>query len=330
MNPMRKNSTRILTGLALVAVLAGCGVNREAALRLAEKGTQAATTYQTSMSSTITRLDTYVDGQVLQAPLRDTAPPTAATLDSFARIERQLQLRAVMMADLADAYVAMSALSTYDAAGEVESSITDLNGSINEFGLALGSPSNVIGDASGQIAARGGGFLAGQVQARMIRKTSELLRGSLEEMAKLLERERGVLVALNEEIVRGNGQTVIALWNLGIGRPDPILREQMTGSVGLQYEPGQYDKAYAALDPARRARLRDAVADVVRRRTWRALRVQDQILGQTITGVRALIVAHEELEAGEEVTLASVAGNLAVMRSLVDELSGRAQQSSQS
>ena len=314
---------RIWTVAAILLGCAACSnVSRDAAAGLAKQGGDAASTFATSVSSTRTDLDNYVEGQILIAPLTGREPPSKSMLHSIDQIKQALSLREQMMAELAHTYAAFGALANYDAAGEVNSSLVSLSGSINSYAdtVSPGSGSGT-GIAAGEIGATEvATLIMGEQQSKKIRATSLLIRVQLKKIVPIMEKEKGTLEAIQKEIVRGSQQSALALWQLGFAQPTPILGEQV-GQLGLTFDPTTYNDQIQKLSKTDRRMLELAVGSVVKYRAQQQAQLQAAIIDQNVDGLKDLISQHEKLEKGQAVDLASVTAHISEMRALVDQLS---------
>jgi hypothetical protein len=297
-------------------------VSRGSAADLAKQGGDAASTFATSVSTTRSDLDNYVEGQILIAPLTGREPPSKSMLMSIDQIRQALSLREQMMRQLAHTYDAFGALANYDAPGEVNSSLVSLSGSINSYADTV-SPRSSEGNAvaASEIGATEvATLIMGEEQSRKIKATSTLIRIQLIKIVPLMQKEKSTLQRVQKEIVRGSQQSALALWQLGFAEPTPILGEQV-GQLGLTFDPGSYNDRLEKLSKMDRHILESAIGNVVRYRAQRQAELQAAIIDQNVDGLNDLISQHEKLEKGEAVDLAAVTAHISQMRALVDQLS---------
>ena len=318
-------STRLVQVGMVATFLLACAscssVNRGAASDLAKQGGDAASTFATSVSSTRSDLDNYVEGQILIAPLTGREPPSKSMLTSINQIKQALSLREQMMTQLAQTYAAFGALANYNAAGEVNASLVSLSGSINSYAdtVSPGSSGGTAVAASEIGVTEVATLIMAEEQSKKIKAASTLIRLQLTKIVPLMQKEEGTLERIQKEIVRGSQQSALALWQLGFAQPTPILGEQV-GQLGLTFDPGSYNDQVGKLSKMDRHMLEAAIGNVVKYRAQRQAELQAAIIDQNVDGLNDLISQHEKLEKGQAVDLASVTAHISQMRALVDQL----------
>ena len=313
---MTASRTHLSCVLLTVLVTAGCStISREAAIHLSSEGGVAAKSYQESLNTTRKELERYVEGQYMLSPLTGRAEPTKDMLASITQIDNAFALRAAMMSRLGAVYVAFNNLASYDAGAEVEAAVTGFTGAVNAYAAVVSPGANPISDVAGKLAARGAGFLANWEQSRRLKQASILVRERLEPVIGLLDKERTLYDALRTEIVTGSGRSAIALWNIGIGRPDSILEEQL-GTFGLLYDKDHYERHLTALSFSDRDNLKKAIASIIRHRVDRRISLETQLIEGSQEGFQMLIAAHRKLENGKELTLETFTAHLIVIRKI--------------
>ncbi len=311
---MRKTAS-LVVGLSITCVLA-CGVDRQAATHLAQQGISVGQASEASLQTTRGNLTRFVDStDFLVAFGRPGAD--AALLQSVGDLRDALAKRAVMMAALANAYSSFSDLASYDASQQVNDSVDALGGAVNDFATALKEPPP-ISAAAAKIAAAGGGMIAGWVQSHQLKEASALLRQRDESIATLLEKEAKVHRSLATVLATTSSDATMALWRLGIGRPDDILADQL--GPWLTYDPAQYVHAYTAMSPTQRTSIQTGVSKVIQARVSRLAELQARTIDATVAGLRALEADHMNLEKGKPLTLVSVTAQLKAMTAFADEL----------
>lgn len=298
---------------------AACANVNRAAQQLATRGNQAAVSYQQALTQTGGYLDGYLEGQYLLAPLTGREPPGAGMLDSLHKLNRALAARAAMMGALANTYTAFGELASYGAAQQTESALDNLAGAGQAYAGALDVQWPPIASAAGKIAALAGGWLVAGVQARQLREASILIRQRLEAIIRVMEKERQALSLIREEIVRGNQQTAIALWRLGIGSPFPIIESQI-GSFGLTVDQGALERRMNEMPAAERAQLRAAIDSVIDLRARRKQALEADLVEANIDALRRLVAEHRAFEHDKPLDLQAVSEQISRMRAIVEQI----------
>ncbi|HLH51036.1 MAG TPA: hypothetical protein VKV96_16980 [Roseiarcus sp.] len=251
------------------------------------------------------------------------SPPTDSLLDSINKLQSALRARAALLGQLARVYSGFIALASYDASGQVTASLSALDGAIDNYAVAVGSGAPAISPTAAAAITGGSGFLATEYQKRAVLKASEAISARLQATLDLLNSENSIYAGLQDEITRGLRETALALWRHGIGAPDAILTEQI-GSFGLTYSPDSYLRACATDSGAARAqcqtRFNQAIAAAIRYRASEIATLQDETMRANQTALSALLAAHKQFEKGEPLNLAAVTQQLALIRSVIDQI----------
>lgn len=312
-----------------VALLGATGCSssvRARAETLADGGAATARAASDAIGATGSAVETWVEAQLLLAPLTGRPEPGEEAIASLDRARRALGARAEAVRSLADAYTALGALAAYDAAGAAEQGVNALAGAVNGYGEALGQPAPKA--TTTWTAAKAGGVLAGARQARRLKAGSAAIRESVEHLAAHLRREQEALASVRRVLVEGQGAAVRAFVALGLGRPGALLAPHVSG-FGLAWDEKQLDPVMTLLrkEPSitkeegqtREDDLRRGLEKVLERRVRRRAEVEAAIVDEMIGGLEALAVAHGKFESSGEVDLAGVTERLAAMRAAVDE-----------
>lgn len=314
--PIRRIAALLL--LLTIAVVAGCGtVDRGSAKELSSQGNKFASTTATAALASQEEFNRYLEGKYLVAALANQDKPTPQMTADVERVAKSSAARKEMLKRLGDVYSRLGDLASYDAAGEVESSVNGFTGAVNAFATSVGAKTPPISDITGKISSAGAGWLADYAQSQKLKTASALIRERLVSARDLLKREKTLLVSIREEMDEGSGKAALALWNKGVGFPEPILREQL-GDYGLTYDAKQ--AAAAVSDPKVSDAFKTAIKDIVQARTKRQVEMQGSAMSDTIAGFDDLIAAHVKLEAGEQLSLESLTTRLAQMRGFVEEI----------
>jgi hypothetical protein len=304
--------------------LAACSnINLGDASQLGSTGNQAATTYENTIKATSTEIDRYRELQYLTAPLRNLPAPDSTLLGYLTVTENALSARANLMAQLANVYSSFGALASYDAQGNVTGSINGLAGAGNDFAHAVGVTGNPIPEVAGSVIANAGGLIASDIQKHKVKAASAEIRERLTMLVPLLQKEQSTMVDLQRGLGASVGSAAVELWNHGIGSPDPIFADDI-GTFGLQYVPGSYKTACKQFPPSQQqvcfTSVQQGVVDVVQLRAQRDVETQIRVLNSNIQAIQALLDAHEKLEAGDPIDLATLSANIADMQSIVNNI----------
>ncbi len=322
-------SLPLRTGLiTLSALLASAcsSISLQSAVALGNTGVQTSTTYQQAITVISPGLDNFLEGQYMLAALDPAkySEPDNNLVNSVNQIQSALSARAVLLGRLSQLYTSFTALASYDASGQVKSGLTSLDGAINNYASALGAASPAISSAADSAISDTGGLIASEIQKHMVLKASEAIVPRLNAISGLLAKENASYAALQEEITRGLRDTSLALWEHGIGAPDPILSSQI-GSFGLTYVIGSYAQAcknvVALAQEGCRKQFDIAIKKAVQNRAARVAALQAQSIASNQAALNGLIAAHGEFEKGKPLDLAAITEQLATIGSIVDEIS---------
>lgn len=325
-------------GIAVVciALLAatGCASSvRARAVTLADGGAATARVTSDAIAETGSAVESYVEAQLLLAPLTGRPEPDEATLASLDRVRKAMGARAEAVRSLGSACTALGAFAAYDAAGAVEQGVNGLAGAVAGYGEALGQPPAKA--TTTWTVAKAGGALAGAKQARELKAASAEIRRNVEQLASLLRKEKEALASVRRALVEGQGAAARAFVSLGLGRPGPLLAPHVSG-FGLAWDEKQLDSVAALLrkEPSitkeagqtREDDLRRGLEKVLEHRVRRRAELEETVVEEMIGGLEALAAAHGKFEATEEVDLAAATEYVAALRATLDDyraLSGR-------
>ncbi|MGH7879727.1 MAG: hypothetical protein ACREQD_09540, partial [Candidatus Binataceae bacterium] len=196
----------------LAVSLSACSsIDLRSAVALGNTGLQTAATYQQSIHALSPGLDNFIEGQFLLVPLTGRPAPDEALERSVARIQSALSARAAMLGQLAQVYTSFVALASYDASGQVKSSLAGLDGSINNFATTLGATSPPISSGAAAQLTDAGGLIAAQAQKRKTLEASAAIRARLGPIIELLGTENERYQDLQAVITNGLKDTAVAL-----------------------------------------------------------------------------------------------------------------------
>ena len=282
---------------------------------LGKAGSSWATSAATTVSTVATDLNTSVDGRIITSALTGLPGPDDAQLGDIQRVIDACVARAELLQSLASAYQSLNNLSAYDASTEVESSLTNLDGSINNLSKILGSDKPPLSNVTQTITGIAASAIVSDVQAAKIKKASSLLEERLKAFQSLYDKDKATIESVQKQIIIDQTNTVQALFNAGIGDPAPILSAQFQNS-GLNYVDEQALAAIKA-DPDK---LKKAIQSVVSRNASQRISLHVQILESIHTGVGTLIAQHERLAAGQSLDLQTISLTLSQLNTYVGQL----------
>jgi hypothetical protein len=312
--------------LALLAMLvSACSpINMQSAVALGNTGVQTSTNYQNAATTISPGLDNFLEGQYMLAALEPQkySAPSKETTDSINQLKTALAARARLLGRLSQVYTSFVALASYDASGNVQTGLSNLDGAINAYAKTLGSAAPISRVANAAIS-HAGGCIASEVQKQMVLKASEAIVLRLNAIVPLLGKESDTYASLKNEITRGQRDTAISLWKHGIGAPDPILSDQI-GSFGLTYVSGSYSHACGKVAASARetcqkqfdAAIRAAVED----RANRMANLEAETMLSNQTALNGLIAAHEDFGKGKPLDLTTVTAQLATIRGVIQDI----------
>ncbi len=318
--------SRLTLAAFLATLVAACSsLNLQSAVSLGNTGIQAATTYQQAILVLSPGLDNFMEGQYMLAALNPDkySPPTDSLRDSINKLQSALSARAELLGQLAQVYTGLIALVSFDATGQVKTSLSALDGAINNYATVLGASTPVILTVADAAITDTGGFFTAEYQKRAVLKASKAISARLKTTIDLFADENAIYAGLQDEITRGLRDSALALWQHGIGAPDAILVDQI-GMLGLTYSPGSYSHACANDDAAARAqcqaRFNDAITQAIRYRASRTAALQAETMKSNQSALAGLVAAHEQLEKGQPLDLAAVTQQLALIRGIIDDI----------
>jgi hypothetical protein len=330
---VRSSVGALLAATTLISI--GCAsAGRRAGVTLADEGVAAAKQTETLLVQTSGTLQPYVEGQFLLAPLRGTAPPSSDLLNNLNIAQQALTLRIGVVTNLAKAYTAMKEHASHDAGAALEKSVTNLTGSVNAYAKLIPGAS-AIPETAAFVIAKAAGAIAGAKQVKQLKAASVAIRERIAKFRDVLGKEADLLESIRRVTDSTTATNARALWDLGLGQPDPIVRVYLE-TYGLQYDPKEFaatikdlEKVQAA-DPApencpkpcntKAMRLRFGVSQVVRYRVNRAMELGRGVVLKHADALQTLEESHRDFEADQFVDAAAVTAELETLKAIVDEL----------
>jgi hypothetical protein len=317
---VRLSFLRCACGLFAISLAACSSIDLKSAVALGNTGVQTATSYQQSVSAISPALDNYVVGQDMLAGLTGRPAPGGDFDASISQLQAALSARATMLGQLGQVYTSFIALASYDAQGQVQSSLTNLDGSINSFASTLGATATPLSPGVDALISNAGGLIDSQIQKNKVMQASEAISARLSQIIPLLATEQQRYKDLQKVVTQGLRDTAIAFWTHGMASPDQLFAAQVS-PFGLSYKRGSFASACAgAADPSCKDDLKSAVAAAIEYRAKRLTDLQAETISSNQTALANLLTAHKQFEEGQPLDLAAITAQLALVRSIVDDI----------
>ncbi len=341
-----RKKTAGVFGLLIIFFLlaAGCAtISPQAGAKLADTGAETANTAKSTIKGTRLGLETYIQGLYLQAALRGTAPPDAATpsgdstLKEVEKIEKSLAARESVLTAMANTYASFGALAKSNFAQDLPQAVEKFGGAINGYATAVAYKAPLPPIAI-NLASQGAALLAQSILAHKLKECSKTIRDGVTQFRNIFDKEKQDIVDINKEMVKESGRIAKRLWELGIGRPHPILRTYL-GDFGLEYDEQQVNRMMDSLSTQPKTqvkhskrvietqsgglskngtKLKEAILNVINRRIKLNQDLQDEIMVKTEASLDELIKAHENFEKGEPLNLEILTQHLVELKTISD------------
>jgi len=316
--------------VALLLLAGGCAtVSPQAGAKLADAGVETASTTKNTIKDTRLGLETYIQGLYLQAALRGTAPPDTptqagtSTLDQVEKIKKMLAARESVLTDLVNTYSSFGALAKSNFAQDLPKEMEKLGSAINGYAQAVGAEPVIPAEAQ-NLASRVTGILAQFFLSQKLKQCSVVIKEQLIRFNNLFLREKQDILDLRRDMAKESSRIMEELWKRGLGQPHPILRPFLEDS-GLDYDEPRVNlwlegKAPPELkmSPDDVRKVKDAILNVVKRRSKLKHELQDQIIGRTESSLKELIKAHDNFEKGQPLGLDQLTQHLNELREILD------------
>lgn len=287
--------SRACLAIAIVFALGGCATQTlTAGQTLAKAGEAAATQMQQNALVSSDNLQSFKGAVAFNDGYNNDIgdPNSARLLGSIADIQTKLASLSKMLSSLGAVYTDLGNLSSYDASGSFNSSLSSLTQAANGACAAFGSPACVPG-AAATVGGSLGGFVLQEMQANDVKAGSAAIRVVLQNVITVLDSstQRDALV-LDKQLVNGQlDQASAVLFNSGTFSYDPLI-DELGAPLGF--------KSTTNSDTAVRgsAKLKAGLNNVVLQSADAQLDAIGASYDASLAALKALIPQHQKLENG--------------------------------
>lgn len=298
--------------VCVAGMLQACGgVDIEQAKQLANAGVASSTKLQAEAQGVATNAASWREGRVFYATLvqGDSKVVLESDGSEITRLAKLLKARANALGALAAAYKSFQELAVYDAAQTTEAATASFLAETNEFlktaqGLegAAGAAAQGIAPLDPQVAAGisvGFGVIAREVQRAKIARTSVAIRTGVEKLSEVLKAERAYAVAARIKIAKDRFALRRMARLRGLGSYEQSAKALL---AGFDIDPVKDLDAAILRSPEVTAAMTRVLGD--------RFNAEVESIGPTydtlLKLLDALVEQHRQLEAGRQVSLASI------------------------
>lgn len=312
--PLRRVGPATVLLVAALVTAACSGLSVGAARQLAVTGRETAVLAK--QTSVVSEKDyaRALDGEAMQHGASGNLEKLEEIVTTYDDVRRELANRAIVFDRLADLYDAFGDLAGIDAAHEVETAIGKLNGAIGDYAKQMKLTPPVSSDATNAIATIGG-LVAAEIQKAKLKKASALIRGELEQFAKLLDNPlvRTQVTGFRRLLQQDAAAGLIILWEGGALDPKPLL-DDMGSPAGL----AAAKEAQQVLTS--KPLLKNGLTAVLRQRLSRQSDLIDQGYAASLQALNRLAREHKKLEEEQPLDLARLREVVGQLRTVVELL----------
>jgi len=287
----------------------GCSsLDIEAARRLADNGTKAATTVHDDSLQAQQHTAQAVDSIALSKFLANPKGSHTAVIDEldkeYATLQQLLALRTTMYGELESVYVSFGDLVRFDVAAEMKNAADNFIGSANNFIKVIdtvsgATPIGAISAGAEKITQTGFTILGEEAQKRRVANASEVIRGAVERVAAAMAAEKVYAVSVRKGLALQRQTLLTELERHDLVSIEPLVAQAAT-QVGT--EPAKDVGKRLSSDPA----LRNAFIAWQRRLFDRKVAAVEQNYEAQIGLLTALVAEHKKLEEGQPIDLAMI------------------------
>lgn len=220
--------------------------------------------------------------------------------DDYKIIQAELGARKIVFSRLGDVYDAFSNLAAIDAVTTTEAAINGLGDSINGYAAVRKMKPVISGKVKGAIA-QIGALGIGEMQKEKIKRSSVLIRERLIAFSELLMDPlvRTQMIGFKQNLAQNRASAIRILWGKGVFDPSPLI-DQLGTDAGLK---ASKEVAQIVNNP-KDTTIRDGLNGIIVTRLNRRIDLIEQGYDSSASAMKELIKKHEELESGEELSLA--------------------------
>ncbi len=311
----------LLAAITVGMAVSGCvSVPREPAVELAKAGQKTATASQASLKGVADDVGKITERNLVRFAVTTCTPAACQPrrLDAASRpaddantkLANVILLRVKAIQQLNDAYAAFQAEGEYDAAGALDTALSDLTSSANALSAAVTAATGTALPfmALAPIIQKAAGESAKAAQRRRLMNASERLRAVDLRLIETLQAEQAAFRSIGGSLVSNKANVADLLLDAGLADPTPMLTEFNTG-LGLT-TPAKLNPA----DPKAVVAARTLVAY----RAEKTVAAADGSYAANIKALRKLVEQHDKFEAKQALDLDAIAG-------AIDELKGWAE-----
>lgn len=310
------HANKFILYIVLLAGLYGCAtVDIGAARKVSQSGIELSNTTERSISLVRSYVDVSLDNQHLLAGLTLRTLPDQSIYQSAAN---RLIAREAVFQKLAKAYVAFDQLSSYGASNQMNTALNGLAEAINGYANTLPIPGKSISKDSATVGIIAGIF-AKQQLSKLVISNSENIVLFLKKLIPLINQEKNIYSGIAEVHLVTQGITVVELWKLGIGAPHEII-ETTLGNLGLSHDRSTFTKIYGKMSSAQRLKLETAISNVIELNVDRQIRLSINAFTYLALGLEELVVAHENMQNLESMSLDRVHRRIEDLNIIVQKL----------
>lgn len=304
---------RQLLWLLSLVLVSGCvTVNPHSAVRLSQQAVQSTKRLSVSLQELRSGLRSYVDSQTLSVPVQGEAPLSHDTLCQIESVQQSLRLRQGLLLRLSRAYEHYILLAQEGPdrwSGEVfDNLLVDLDPSefVIEPPLEPGCPtppSNATVPKE-SLTTPPPAPRKKLSPSQQLQRASERLRGLLLQVLELLENEKPLLLSMQKQQLRARAGLAKALYlRYGVLSATELLSPTLSG-LGLSLSeletPQRLSRSLSEID---QKTLRTAIAALLQRRVDYQSALFAAQLDEQLLILRALLLQHQRLEAGQPLDL---------------------------
>lgn len=295
--------------LAICMVGAGCGVSRNAAMKLADAGGSACGVARVAMMSVDQGLKNYAESEVFWRAFVGSKLDTD-TDEAFKEMQKLhdvISIRIAMISELNTMYDGLRRLAEHEFAANVESSVGSLATSVTSYARIVGAPElvNVIKGIAGAV--------ADAVQRGQLDTANKEFAKLLPKIVDLLKKEVPGYESLIRQSKEAQWKLVEALLNDGIGEPDALLAAVLE-EVGVSFDA----KRFRELDATKQASARNGMKALIELRIDEQIKAQKTILEDSIATLETLRANHDRLVGKNPIDLESIAAVTSRLRVIAE------------
>jgi hypothetical protein len=288
----------------------GCAtVNPQSAARLAGEAQLTTRSIAEALEASRHGLDTFIEGQTLQAKLSGRSELTPTALCSVRAVQRSLRLRVILLRKLGLLYEHLAELARLDDS-EGAPIYDELMAEIDRYELLPdASPGPTCPDPDPPLSAAAPAQLSGPApslplsRSASLRLGSQQLRAVLGRFLTLWESERPIYLSIQRQTALAQKSlTRTLLLKYGTLSPSGLFAPQLR-DLGMDWDDSAYLDQQSHYSAEQKTAMRDAILAVLDRRSERRAAEEEARYAQHSELLRLLVRQHQTLEAGQPLDL---------------------------